>query len=138
MIATVPRTEPAADPGTTGRGAALLRRIRRSVIGDDEVLVGPYGPRRVTYADWTASGRALSFVEDAIRERVLPRYANTHTESSGTGRHTIRLREQARQTIHRAVGGTGEDLVIFTGSGATAAVAKAVPAHPGARGPSRA
>ena len=126
MIATVPRTEPAADPGTTGRGAALLRRIRRSVIGDDEVLVGPYGPRRVTYADWTASGRALSFVEDAIRERVLPRYANTHTESSGTGRHTTRLREQARRQIHRAVGGTDQDLVIFTGSGATAAVAKLV------------
>jgi len=120
-------TEPAtaADP-RPARGPALVERIRRGVIGDDEVLVGPYGPRRVTYADWTASGRSLGFLEDAIRDRVLPRYANTHTESSGTGRHTTRLREQARQTIHRAVGGTDRDLVIFTGSGATAAVAKLV------------
>jgi selenocysteine lyase/cysteine desulfurase len=103
-----------------------VERIRASVIGDGQVLTGPYGPRRVTYADWTASGRALGFVEDAIRDRVLPWYANTHTESSGTGRHTTRLREQARQVIHQAVGGTAQDLVIFCGSGATAAVAKLV------------
>jgi len=90
------------------------------------VLTGPFGSRRITYADWTASGRALGFVEDAIRDRVLPWYANTHTESSGTGRHTTGPREQARRTIHQAVGGTDQDLVVFCGSGATAAVAKLV------------
>jgi selenocysteine lyase/cysteine desulfurase len=106
------------------QGEALVERIRRGVVGDGQVLDGPFGPRRITYADWTASGRALDFVEDAIRDQVLPWYANTHTESSGTGRHTTRLREQARQAIHQAVGGTDQDLVIFTGAGATAAVAK--------------
>jgi selenocysteine lyase/cysteine desulfurase len=104
----------------------MLDRIRRALIGDGEVLDGPYGPRRISYADYTASGRSLDFVEDLIRRHVLPRYANTHTESSGTGLWTTRLREQARRLIRDSVGGTHDDLVIFTGSGATAAVNKLI------------
>jgi len=108
------------------RAETLIERIRRSVIGDDVVLDGPFGPRRLVYADATASGRALSFVEDTIRTRVLPLYANTHTEASATGRHTTALREEARRVIHRAVNGSEEDVVVFCGSGATGAIDKLV------------
>jgi selenocysteine lyase/cysteine desulfurase len=103
-----------------------LERIRGGVLGEDHVLDGPYGRRRVTYADYTASGRALDFVEDFIRVQVLPLYANTHTESSATGARTSGLREQARRLIRDSVGGSADDLVIFCGSGATAAVNKLV------------
>ncbi len=104
----------------------LLERIRRGIIGEGVLIDGPFGERRVTYADYTASGRSLDFIEDFIRDAVLPRYANTHSESSGTGLQTTRLREDARQIIHDAVGGTDDDLVIFCGSGATAAVNKLI------------
>ena len=119
-----PRTESAAPHGMAT--SPLLERIRRGVIGEGELMDGPFGPRRVTYADYTASGRSLDFIEDFVRDAVLPRYANTHTESSGTGLQTTRLREDARRIIRDAVGGTEDDLVIFCGSGATAAVNKLI------------
>ena len=82
---------------------ALVRLIRDSVIGDDEAFAGPFGVRRLTYADYTASGRSLSFIEDYIREQVMPLYANTHTESSRAraGRRHASARMPATSSARR-------------------------------------
>ncbi len=105
----------------------LIDLVRSSLIGDDEAVAGPYGIRRVTYADYTASGRSLSFIEDYIRDQVLPLYANTHTESSGTGLQTTRFREEARRLVLEGVGGDPErHAVVFCGSGSTAAINRLV------------
>ena len=104
------------------RTTSLIDTIRGSVIGRDTAVLTPFGLRRVTYADYTASGRSLDFIEEFIRNTVLPLYANTHTETSGTGLQTTRFREDARAIIRRAVGGSEEHAVIFAGSGSTGAI----------------
>ncbi len=57
---------------------------------------------------------------------MLPLYANTHTEASGTGLQTTRFREEARSIIASCVGATDEHAVLFCGSGATGAIDKLI------------
>jgi len=104
----------------------LLESIRTGVIGRDRAVEGPYGPRRLIYADYTASGRSLDFIERYIYDEVLPLYANTHTESSATGLQTTRFREDARRIILDSCSGNDQDVVIFCGSGATGAINKMI------------
>ncbi len=104
----------------------LVSKIRESVIGARQPIATPFGDKPLVYADYTASGRALGFIEDYIRDQVLPLYANTHSETSHTGAATTRLREQAREEIRRGVNAGDDDRVIFCGSGATAAVNRLV------------
>lgn len=48
----------------SGDGEALLAAIRAGIIGADLAIAGPWGPRLVTYADYTASGRSLGFITE--------------------------------------------------------------------------
>ncbi|MES0871729.1 aminotransferase class V-fold PLP-dependent enzyme [Pseudovibrio sp. SCP19] len=104
----------------------LIDKIRNSVIGEDAAITTAFGRKPLVYADYTASGRSLSMIEDYIRDHVLPYYANTHTETSYTGAQTTALREQARQEIRSAVNANDDHSVIFCGSGATSAIHKLI------------
>ena len=99
--------------------------LRRAEVGRRTFVTTPFGKRLVTYADLTATGRALGFVDDLVAA-IRPYYANTHTHISTTGRTMSRLREEARGHIARAVRASSEDVVLFVGSGATASVNKLV------------
>jgi hypothetical protein len=48
------------------------------------------------YADYTASGRGLSFIEKFIEENVLDTYANTHSKGTINGIQTTKFRNEAR------------------------------------------
>lgn len=51
-----------------------LSWLRSQVIGGDAEIDTPFGRRRLTYADHTASGRSLRYIEDFIIKNVLPSY----------------------------------------------------------------
>ena len=104
----------------------LIEKIRANLIGEQHPISTPFGQKPLIYMDYTASGRSLQFVEDFMRHRVMPNYANTHSESSFTGRQMTLLREQARQQIRSAVNGSEQHKVIFCGTGASAAIDKLV------------
>lgn len=109
-----------ASPGT------LTETVRSELVGNRAILDGPWGPRPLVYSDYTASGRAVQRIEDFIRHRVLPTYANTHTEASLCGQRTGHMREAARAMIAEACHAGPDDAVIFTGGGATAAINKLI------------
>jgi len=103
----------------------LTELLRLQEVGRGAPLETPFGLRRIFYADSTATGRFVHFVE-AWLSQVRPYYGNTHTAVSSTGRVMSLLREQARSVVRRAVHAGPDDVVMFVGSGATAAVNKLV------------
>jgi len=97
------------------------------VIGKGATFQGEFGPRKIVYADYVASGRAHEMVEDFVRDSVLPFYANTHTDASYCGATTTHMREEARAVIlDHCNANPSEHAVIYSGAGATAALNKMV------------
>lgn len=106
--------------------ADLLQKIRDNLIGERDAIKTTFGEKPLIYMDYTASGRSLKFVEDFIQSKVLPSYANTHSESSYTGKQMTLLRDQARQQVRESVNASEDHRVVFCGSGASAAIAKII------------
>ncbi len=99
----------------------LWDRIRSELIGSTVQVKTPFGLRRLTYADHTASGRGVASIE-AYLGQVLQLYGNTHTEDDATGMVTSERLRQAETTIKRLVNAGPEHRIIAVGAGTTGAV----------------
>lgn len=80
--------------------------------------------KRVVYADWTASGRLYQPIENYMSQVVGPFVANTHTETTLTGKMMTHLYAEAHEIVKRHVNATNDDLLVFCGFGQTSAVNK--------------
>ncbi len=120
------KKEPRAKPvgGSGAVGARLFDYIREHELGANLMADTPFGRRPMLYADYTASGRALGFIEEYVRDVVLPTYGNTHTLASRTGRQSSAFVSEARRMVKEYVKcnserSTDADQLLFIGSGCT-------------------
>lgn len=100
--------------------------LRSQIIGRNTLIRTPLGRRRIVYADYTASGRALQCIENLIAEKALPTYGNVHTYENQTGKQTAYYREEARGIVGSSLGLSHEHCVIFVGAGSTGAIGRLV------------
>lgn len=98
--------------------------FRDQVIGREQTFLSPYGEQKILYADWTASGRAYGPIETYLQQHILPFFANTHTSSTHTGKVISQAYEEAKTVIKTHVHADNNDVLVFCGSGMTAAVNK--------------
>ena len=101
-----------------------FEQYRKNIIGIDSEILTPYGPRKLIYADWIASGRLYRPIETRISEDIGPMVGNTHSESTATGKAMTDAYHQAQKIVKRHVNADENDILIFTGTGMTSAIAK--------------
>jgi len=100
-----------------------LESIREHILGRDLLIPTPFGDRHLLYADFTASGRGLLFIEKIMLE-LQKSYANTHTKDDYTGKFTTRLLHTAEEKIKHMVNAGPDGKIISIGSGTTGALKK--------------
>ena len=77
---------------TAIKDTADAGELAQTLIGEGVMIPGLNGDVPLVYADYVASGRAMRPVEAFISEKLLPFYANSHTEASYCGQYVTRLR----------------------------------------------
>ena len=98
--------------------------FRKNIIGIDAEIETPDGKKKLVYADWIASGRLYKPIEDRISYDIGPLVGNTHSESSATGYAMTEAYHLAQKIVKHHVNADDNDVLIFTGTGMTSAIAK--------------
>lgn len=101
-----------------------FEQFRRNIIGIDQDIITPNGTKKLVYADWIASGRLYSQIEKRISEDIGPMVGNTHSESTSTGKAMTDAYHHAQKIVKHHVNANDNDILIFTGTGMTSAIAK--------------
>lgn len=103
---------------------AYFKKFHDNVIGIDQTFEGPYGAKKIVYADWTASGRQYRPIEEKLINEIAPFVGNTHTVTSITGSAMTRAYHEALSIIKRHVNAGPQDVIISSSSGMTGVVNK--------------
>jgi selenocysteine lyase/cysteine desulfurase len=99
-------------------------QFRKNIIGIDAEIETPYGTKKLIYADWIASGRLYKPIERRLFDDVGPMIGNTHSESTSTGKAMTDAYHLSQKIVKRHVNANDDDILIFTGTGMTSAIAK--------------
>jgi selenocysteine lyase/cysteine desulfurase len=78
--------------------------------------------KRIVYADFIASGKALHSIENYIKTNIQPFYANVHSESGYLAEHSENFRKEAKQIVRRCFNTDEKDSIIFVGQGTTVSI----------------
>ena len=98
--------------------------FRKDIIGVDQTFTTPFGPQKIIYTDWTASGRLYRPIEEKLMNEFGPFVANTHTETTVTGTAMTLAYHEARHIIKHHVNANSDDILITDGTGMTGVVNK--------------
>ncbi|HPJ58352.1 MAG TPA: aminotransferase class V-fold PLP-dependent enzyme [Bacteroidales bacterium] len=98
--------------------------FRKNIVGVDKEIITPDGSKKLVYADWIASGRLYGPIEKIISDEVGAMVGNTHSESSATGVAMTSAYHYAQKIVKKHVNAGDDDVLLFTGTGMTSAIAK--------------
>ncbi|MEA1873482.1 MAG: aminotransferase class V-fold PLP-dependent enzyme [Bacteroidota bacterium] len=102
-----------------------FKPFREGIIGLNQQIETPTaGKKRIIYADWIAGGRNYLPIEHRLQNEIMPFVANTHTETSDTGKAMTYAYHKSKQIIKKHVNASEKDVLITCGSGMTRVINK--------------
>ena len=101
-----------------------FHKFRKNIVGINQKFESPYGIQTINYADWIASGRLYSPIEDKILNDMGPFVGNTHSETSETGLRMTHAYQKSHELIKKHVNAGSNDVIITAGSGMTSVINK--------------
>lgn len=98
--------------------------FKNNIVGNNLFIQTPYGKKQMIYADWIASGRLYTPIENSMLNNFGPLIGNTHSEASETGVFMTKAYHEAKKIIKQHVNANDNDIIITSSAGMTRVVNK--------------